>query len=320
MLNVNYLDKGCGAEYYRNWQYRECQFTCDGVDEPNIPNYRRCTGPSKTLVDTPYIDGGKFRGVAFDITGDEVVIRSQSLAGWYRYTAEWRLAANGTIMPRWGFARTLEGDNPCLCRKHHHHVYWRLDFDIETSTNNIMRECDGANACITTKNEMQFKKISGRRWEVANTRSNNYYQIFAGPNDGKADTATLKRDHPDYPEADLDFGVGDLWLVKYDQADKRLKYDDGLKNYAAKKACGANFNSFMKGDNVKDKDIVVWYSAHFMHDQKRGQMGDSHVVGPNLVLGQWRRFWCGCATSSKSEKRRKASMIERQCRRQREQQ
>jgi hypothetical protein len=28
----------------------------------------------------------------------------------------------------------------CVCTVHHHHVYWRLDFDIRTAGNNVVRE------------------------------------------------------------------------------------------------------------------------------------------------------------------------------------
>ncbi|KAK5283610.1 hypothetical protein LTR40_001515 [Exophiala xenobiotica] len=96
ILNVNYLDKshvsnGCGP-YFRDWQNEEFPFTCDGDDEKDIPEFRQCKTPSKTIVDKPangpQKDGGNFLGVAFDIFGDEVVIRSQLSAVWYRYTTE----------------------------------------------------------------------------------------------------------------------------------------------------------------------------------------------------------------------------------------
>lgn len=31
-------------------------------------------------------------------------------------------------------------DNGCTCKTHHHHVYWRPDFDIETAANNLVEE------------------------------------------------------------------------------------------------------------------------------------------------------------------------------------
>src|SRR2546426_772296 len=73
-------------------------------------------------------DCGNFNGVAIYVSGSEVVVVSELDADWYRYLSQWRFDANGTIRPRFGFtARKM----PCVCHIHHHHVYWRLDFDIQ---------------------------------------------------------------------------------------------------------------------------------------------------------------------------------------------
>ncbi|KAK5296909.1 hypothetical protein LTR99_008550 [Exophiala xenobiotica] len=296
ILNVNYLDKshvsnGCGP-YFRDWQNEEFPFTCDGDDEKDIPEFRRCKTPSKTIVDKPangpQKDGGNFLGVAFDIFGDEVVIRSQLSAVWYRYTTEWRLAANGTIMPRWGFGGVRLGDtDPCVCIKHHHHVYWRLDFDIETSTSNVFRECDSPGTCTNVEIEKQLYKKQNRRWEVANSVSGNYYQLYPGKPDG-----AWNPNEPKYPTEDLEYGVGDLWLARYDSSDAKHVYDDGVTGYGgrfdvnARINTRADFSKILKNFDAKGQDIVVWYSAHFMHNQMH-DVGDTHVVGPNLVPGKW---------------------------------
>ena len=44
---------------------------------------------------------------------------------------------DGTIRPRFGFAAV---SSSCVCNVHHHHCYWRFDFDIETAGNNRVRE------------------------------------------------------------------------------------------------------------------------------------------------------------------------------------
>jgi hypothetical protein len=51
--------------------------------------------------------------VGFFVDGDEVTILSQIQAGWYRYTSEWRFKADGTILPRFGFAGVL-WPNECV--------------------------------------------------------------------------------------------------------------------------------------------------------------------------------------------------------------
>jgi hypothetical protein len=65
------------------------------------------------------------------------VVVSEMEAGWYRYVSEWRLHVNGTIAARFGFSAV---SSSCVCIRHHHHAYWRLDFDIETAGNNRVME------------------------------------------------------------------------------------------------------------------------------------------------------------------------------------
>jgi Cu2+-containing amine oxidase len=81
-------------------------------------------------------DSGNFQGVVIYIQGQEVVVVSELQAGWYQYISEWRLHADGTIRPRFGFSAV---ENSCVCEVHHH-VYWRFDFDILSEGNNVVWE------------------------------------------------------------------------------------------------------------------------------------------------------------------------------------
>jgi hypothetical protein len=46
-------------------------------------------------------------------------------------------ACRRDIRPRFGFDAT---DSSCVCIRHFHHVYWRFDFTVETSSNNLIFE------------------------------------------------------------------------------------------------------------------------------------------------------------------------------------
>src|SRR5512132_56374 len=135
ILNVEYyqdgINAGCGPTY-RDWQNSETCFQASGTDF--IPGFRLCPGPAQTIIESG-TDGGNFRGVAIFVQGQEAVLVSELQAGWYRYISQWRFHVDGTIRPRFGFAAA---NNPCTCKDHHHHVYWRLDFDIRTSGNNVV--------------------------------------------------------------------------------------------------------------------------------------------------------------------------------------
>src|SRR5215212_4528125 len=133
ILNVRYDGNVCGP--FRDWLFEESWIEANGTDV--APGIRWCPTPAQTILDPPETDWGNFRGVAIYNQGQEVVVVSELWAGWYRYVSQWRLHADGTIRPRFGFSAV---ENPCVCNIHHHHVYWRFDFDIVTERNNIVRE------------------------------------------------------------------------------------------------------------------------------------------------------------------------------------
>ena len=260
ILNVRYDQDLCGP--YRDWQYEEDMFEANGNDV--APGIRICTSPAKTILDTEN-DTGNFKGVAIYARGQEVVLVSEMQAAWYRYISEWRLHTNGTIKPRFGFAAV---QNSCVCNKHHHHVYWRLDLDIGTPGNNLVEEF---NDPILVGNSKWHKKAyeirrlkdasRKRKWRVRNTATGQGYEIIPGENDGDADS----------------FGVGDFWVLRYHGGSE---IDDGVTVVSGTpELCKAHIDNFLNGESVENKDVVIWYAAHFTHDVHEEA---GHIVGPTL--------------------------------------
>jgi len=272
ILNVAYDDAGAAAgcgPTYRDWQHEESCFTAEGA-EP-VAGFRMCTTAPRTILESQ-ADGGNFRGVALWLDGDELVIVSQLQAGWYRYVSEWRLAADGTIRPRFGFAAT---QNPCTCHVHHHHAYWRFDFDILEPESNVIQEyneppvVETAN-WHTVRLEVRRDRSPehGRYWRVRNTKASQGYAIRPGPGDGLADQ----------------YGAGDVWILRYDPNE----VDDGQGFTTDPLLSRANLDRMVSGESVERQDLVVWYGAHFRHDAEHDADGQSHRVGPDLVPYQWK--------------------------------
>jgi hypothetical protein len=269
ILNVRYDDDKCGP--YRDWQWQEGWFHADGDDV--APGFRRCPTAAKTILDTGE-DGGNFPGVALYTDGDETVLVSEMEAGWYRYISQWRFHTDGTIRPRFGFAAA---SNSCVCNLHHHHVYWRFDFDIATPEHNCVQEfndppLDGdSQAWQTLRFETRRQKDPARqrRWAVKNVRSGEAYVLTPGPDDGAAD----------------DFGVGDLWALQHRDGE----IDDGVTDIQADgETVKAHLDRFVDGRAaIDDADVVVWYSAHFSHDIHEEGREVGHIVGPELAPSDW---------------------------------
>ena len=268
ILNVEYSQAGiqanCGPTY-RDWQNSETCFEAIGTDF--APGFRFCTSPAKTILDTG-IDSGNFRGVAIYVSGQEVVLVSELTAGWYRYISEWRLHANGTIRPRFGFAAT---NNPCTCKSHHHHAYWRFDFDIRTAGKNLVEEFNDPPLFGGSKWHRKFYEIRRlrdssrkRKWRVTNTSTGEGYELIPGANDGTASS----------------YGVGDIWILRYHGSE----IDDGQIFTTDPAKSKAQLDRFLNGEMIENQDVVLWYSGHFLRDS---QHGGSHIIGPVLKPVNW---------------------------------
>lgn len=274
ILNVRYDNDACGP--FRDWQWQEGQFQADGSDV--APGFRECASEPRTVVESGN-DTGDFAGVAVFRTADEVVLVSELEAGWYRYISQWRFGMDGTIRPRFEFGAV---QNSCVCNKHHHHVYWRLDFDIGTAGDNVVQEFNprsltggGAGRWHTLRFEVRRPKddTGKRKWRVQNATTHAAYEIRPSTNDGVADEA---------------FGVGDFWALRY----RRGEIDDGQDFTTDVALARAHIDKFVQHESIVNTDVVVWYAAHFTHDVAGEEGGGGghvdHIVGPDLVPTGWR--------------------------------
>lgn len=266
ILNVRYANDVCGP--YRDWQWQEGMFEAIGTDV--APGIRMCSTPARTILDTG-LDTGDFHGVAIYEDGEEIVLVSEVEAGWYRYISEWRFHNDGTIRPRFGFGAVA---NSCTCNPHTHHVYWRFDFDIRTGGNNVVQEINeristGTLIPRTINYEIRRSRddFHNRHWLISNKSTGEGYALIPGENDGRADS----------------FGVGDVWLLRYHSNE----LDDGQGFTTDVNRARANLDKFLATrENINGQDIVVWYAAHFLHDETSGE-DVSHILGPELKPRNW---------------------------------
>jgi hypothetical protein len=267
VLNVRYHDDLCGP--FRDSVWQEDMFRAQGRDP--VRGFRLCSEPAKTILDTGS-DFGNFRGVAVYIAGQEVVLVSEMQAGWYRYASEWRLHADGTLRPRFGFDAVAHS---CTCNPHVHHAYWRFDFTVQTSSNNLIFEHNdpplhpGTNVWQPQPFEIRRLRDPAhqRRWRVQHADSGRGYTIIPGANDG-----TAKGDP---------YAKGDVWLLRYrpGQID-----DEPLAG-----GTEIQIDKYLNRESIHRQDVVVWYGAHFTHDASHegAAAGHDHIVGPDLVPHDW---------------------------------
>ncbi|MFC7641557.1 hypothetical protein ACFQX6_11560 [Streptosporangium lutulentum] len=180
---------------------------------------------------------------------------------WYRYASEWRLTDGGTIKPRFGFAGVR---NPRTCMRHRHHVYWRFDFDVEGSANDVIEQFNdtgsAASEAVPIVQEVARKRRAPARfWQVTDKTSGRGYRIRPGEHDNTTDP----------------YGVADLWFLRHRPSEL---YDGNVGDNNQ-----AMLNRFVNGESVSGTNVVVWYAGHFRHDQNEPDTHQGHIVGPDLI-------------------------------------
>ncbi len=268
-LNVKYDNDACGP--YRDWQNQEGMIQATGIDV--APGFRLCNSPATSAVETGS-DAGNFLGTAIYVDGGEVVLVCEMEAGWYRYVSQWRFHVDGTLRPRFGFSAV---SNSCVCTTHHHHAYWRFDFDIGTAGDNLVQEFNKPPLGSSNWHDKTFEikrprdPARNRRWRVKNAVTGDAYDIVPGHDDGVSSAM------PDAP-----YGRGDVWITRY----RGTEIDDGV--VATGPPYEVNIDQWVNGESIAKKDVVVWYAAHFTHDVHSDPPGvHGHIVGPDLRKVSW---------------------------------
>jgi hypothetical protein len=278
ILNVKYVNGECGP--YRDWQYQEGMFQTDPASTDPAPGIRISPTPGTTALENG-TDTGNFRGVDIYVQGNETVLVTELEAGWYRYIMEWRLANDGTISPRFGFGAT---DNSCVCFAHNHHVYWRFDFDVVGTNNNVYISEKGKKFLTPMQTEAKVTRnfATNRRLIIQNGAGNEGYILSPNLTDSTADS----------------FGVGDMWVLQYKSSGGNpTELEDGITCVTCSTAF-IQIDPFVNGESVVNQDVVVWYGAHFLHadggnlinPDRTGSaniISGEHVVGPDLRPIQW---------------------------------
>jgi hypothetical protein len=268
VLNVLYEPGGCGGSdlSYRDWANELSRFDANNVISPG---YAEPTTPPKTVCDHPGSDEGSFRGVTVEKRPDSLTLTTQVKAGWYRYIQKWIFFLDGSFSPRFAFTAV---ENGCIRKVHMHHVYWRLDFDIDQAANNVVEKATRPHATandtwvpITTETSDRRPNPNRftHRWRVRNKVSGRGYIIQDNISDGIADS----------------WGVADHWVLRYQPNEQ----DDGGATTGSR-GDAIHIDKYLNGENVDGQDIVIWYHAGHQHVDPLSCI----AVGPRIVpFGPW---------------------------------
>jgi len=184
----------------------------------------------------------------------------------YRLTHRWVFWENG-----WISARMFSAGLYCNY-DHRHHAYWRLDFDIEGSGDDLLLEYNNYTGNVgwgagwsPMNNETSRLKYapSGRKWAVLDKSTGRGYQLLPGADDGAADS----------------FSYRDFYAMRY------LSTED--VNGRQGSASSDGLDAYLNNEDINGQDLVAWYVGHLSHSAAHGG-DDWHSVGPDLApFGNW---------------------------------
>ncbi|HEX6736855.1 MAG TPA: hypothetical protein VF310_01150 [Vicinamibacteria bacterium] len=258
ILNVNYLPGGCGGSNhcYRDWSDEERSFQADNVV---APGFSEPTAPATTVCEHPRTDIGSFAGVAAENRDNqELLLSSQTSAGWYRYIARWRFFADGRMTGSFSFAAV---NSSCIQFTHTHHNYWRLDFDIDGPENDYIFQSRPAGKPAVVG--VEGKTLRGPEyWIVRDGLAGRGYKLTPG--------ASVAADA---------FANSDLWFLRY----KPSEIDDSIPSLST---CPIQIDPFINGESLRGQDVVVWLRGGGFH--QGGDFDHCGTVDFNLEpVGDW---------------------------------
>jgi len=262
ILNVLYDPGGCGC--YRDWFDQEGRFQADNPVAGQPCLALATAGTVRTTCENGGVDVGSFNGVAFEDYGTELVLTAHAQAGWYRYVMKWHFYADGRIWPEIAFGAT---PSSCTTRPHTHHIYWRLDFDLDGPGGDRVREVNptaDTDTLFTTETHRDWgDPEDGVYWVVEDAAADMAYRIVPSALDRATPVTGVEGTFDDT------FAYMDAAVLRYDAAE----IDDGVGFQSASSWCAVNFDEdrptgrFIDGEDVNGQDIVFWYRGGSRHVQ-----------------------------------------------------
>ncbi|HEX7768883.1 MAG TPA: hypothetical protein VF422_02525 [Dokdonella sp.] len=186
-----------GSTCYRDWKDDDARHLADAATQNHlgialnppvaITSCDRSTEPLTSYGNCPFQLGGFpgsacFYGVSIEDGGDHVTLTTQHAAAWYQYTARWTFHADGRMEPEFGFGNNDGTGNETT---HWHHNYWRMEFAIDNSVENVISIGD----VDQTTEFSDLRDATGGpgggpvTWSVRNPTTGNGYRFEPGPED-----------------------------------------------------------------------------------------------------------------------------------------
>lgn len=234
-------------------------------------------GSKSVICQQSEVRGSVFTTQTESLPGNSFSLFSVSKIGAYNYIPIWRFLDDGSIEPGVGATGALQrfGDRSVESQgwlvaenkvgiAHLHNFFWRLDFDLNSSSNDDYVE------------ELNFSTTAGKT-SLAKTRFTGEVARSVDPSssrlwrvvDGTAKNAKglpisyeirlPQSEQQDVGPASETFTQNDLYVTRHNSCELFASHNPTLNN------CANNLADFVNGENLTGADIVIWPSTTFYH-------------------------------------------------------
>jgi Copper amine oxidase, enzyme domain len=244
------LDSHCGG----------APFTALKHTAPNSMAPWQNPGPFVAAVDTDAVVATT--EPADDFNPARLIISAKFQCGWYQYVHSWEFNSDGVITPHVAMGGHVHPGKPDVA--HVHHMYFRLDLDIdglfprdvfEVFNHNSFAQPGGDKwDTLNAQGKLLHDPDKARKWRVRNTVAKN-------------DTGQFKGYEVELPRlAGRDqYSTGDVWVTVYRGDGFQQGENVGLKCTDVELA-----NNYAVGplDTVNGSDMVFWLVVRAHHEPR----------------------------------------------------
>lgn len=191
-----------------------------------------------------------------------LTITAKFQCGWYQYVHNWEFDSDGNIHARVAMGGQLNPNDPS--KAHAHHMYFRVDLDIDGFTRDLFEEFEHASyndpggdgwKIINVQGKHFADPARGRKWRVRDAASTSQLGAFRG----------YEIEVPQLAGRD-DYSTGDLWVTVY-RGDSVQQGDD-VGVAAPNDEVLAKVYAVGPLDTVNGNDVVFWVAIHAHHEPR----------------------------------------------------
>lgn len=206
---------------------------------------------------------------ADDFNPAHLVISAKFQCGWYQYVHSWEFNSDGVITPRVAMGGHLHPSKPDVA--HVHHMYFRIDLDIDGqfphdvvevfNHNNFNQPGGDKWDLIPKQGKLLANPDTARKWRVRNTVSKNDAGEFKG----------YEIELPRMAGRDK-YSTGDVWVTVY--RGDGVQQGEGIGLNCTDKELDTVY-AVGPLDTVAGNDIVLWLVVRAHHEPRnQGEEAD----------------------------------------------